>query len=407
MISKAFVLAAYLLVGGLADDTDCSSDISVSNQSDLDGISSCGNFTGKIDISDAAGVLTINGLQKVGSLVGTNSSITSISAPLLEEITDSLDFEQLTALETFSMPVLTSVGDFKLVTLPKLEELQFNSGIQKASAVYIADTSLSSLSGLNLSEVTTFNINNNQNIGNVSVHITQVSNALEISFNSPKVQVSFPDLIWANNATFRNCASIDIPELQSVNESLGFFNNYVNGLSFSKLEEIGGDLSIVSNNDLSNVTFDSLTEIGGALVIANNSKLEHIAGFSELSSIKGALTIQGNFSQASMPSLENVSGDVDVESSEEFDCGDFDDAKDNNDFHGNVYMCKGASSTVSEDMSSGAQTATDSSAAGSGSGGSSAAASATGGASSSNAGFTVPVGGVSMAGLAMALFSLF
>lgn len=366
MVSLYYILVA---AASLASAQNCSSSINATSQSDLDAISSCDEFKASINIKNSdANTLTLNGVKNItGSLTVNNcTNLGSFSAPSLQKISDLLDLESLTILETLSMPQLTDLGGIKLVTLPALEELQFNTGVQNAKDIFISDTQLKSLEGLNLSTVNNFNINNNKNIDEIEVGATQIAGSLDIAYNAAKVNVSLPNLKWANNATFRYCSSVDVPELEKINSTLAFVNNTLYGLDFPNLQSVGS-LTINSNSELRNASFANLTTINGGFVVANNTHFGKVYGFPKLETVKGTIDMEGNLTQASFPKLSEVDGGVSIDSSNVFNCSSFDKAHKNGDFHGDRYVCKGISTTISTTLAStSVQTAGGSSTGGSG-----------------------------------------
>merc|ERR1711939_232553 len=69
-------------------------------------------------------------------------------------------------------------------------------------------------------------IDNNNNLKQFDTQIANITNAVNINANGNQLAVTFPNLIWAANMTFRNVSSIKIPSLATVNGSMGFYGNY-------------------------------------------------------------------------------------------------------------------------------------------------------------------------------------
>lgn len=401
-IPAAVALVAAAGVQAQSSSQNCSYSLTVSSQADLDAISGCSTFTGDINISGSPATLIINGVRSLSGSINANniSTLTSLSAPQLANISSGLTLSTLVGLNTLSFPVLTKLESIHLQALPELETLQFNTGVQECSSVIISNTHLSSLSGLNLSAVQTFDVNNNQYIDDITVGITSISNALDISFNSQTVKVNMPNLLWANNATFQFCGSIKMPLLQKVNTSMGFINNTMSTLEFTNLTSMGESLAFVSNANLTNISMTNLKTIGGGFQVANNSELDHIEGFDSLTKVSGAVNFVGVFSEASLPKLEEVDGDLTIESSNELNCTYFDKLNSARGVRGDNYVCKGKQAAVSTAISAGAtgSSAKTASAGTSRSGSSSS--------SSSNAGLQVAQGVGAIGGLFVAAVHL-
>lgn len=219
--------------------------------------------------------------------------LTSLSASQLTTIGNTFQLTNLTILSSLSFPSLTQVGSIKWLTLPALQQLSFTQQIQKAASVMISDTQLSSLAGINLVSVDTFDVNNNNQLNKINLQLGNVSNALSIAFNSKAVVAEFPYLIWANNITFRNVSTVKLPSLSVVNGSMGFYSDLITSFAAPNLTKVGGTLSFVDNNSLTNLSLPVLTEVDGGLQIANNTMLSNIDGLPKLQTIGGAGDFHG------------------------------------------------------------------------------------------------------------------
>lgn len=383
---RAFLLF-YLVLGASSTSTAsvCASSATATAQADLDNLSSCKTFSGDLVITGSIPTAVLNGIQAIsGSLTIQNATdLTSFSAPSLQEIDQSFVVNIANRLNDMNCPELTKVGTINWVAMPQLQQLTFTKGVSTASSITISDTGLTSLSGITVNNVATFDINNNQYLQTINVDLETVSNELSLSYNSNSVAASFPNLQWANNVTFQDISSISLPNITTVNASMGFINNTLTGLSFPQLTNVGQSLSIISNNQLTNASFPALTAIGGGFIIANNTALSQIGGFPLVESVGGAIDFVGNFSVADLPKLDLVKGGVDVESSaSNFSCNAWDSLHSAGDIHGDSYVCKGATHSTSVALT-GSQTT-------GGVGSATKAAAATTG-SSSKAGVAMPV----------------
>ena len=207
----------------------------------------------------------------------------------------------MTVLTSLSCPQLSQVDVLNFTALPALSRLSFgNTGIQKAESILITNTNLESLKGIDtLDDITTFNVNNNQQLTNITLEVTSIGNSLDIFANDASVQgltAAFPMLETATNMTFRNCSSISLPALKNVTQKMGFYGNTIEGFSAPNLTTAGG-LIFVDNTELTNITIPQLTSVNGSYQIANNTQLKSIDGFPKLSVVIGALDFNGNFSE--------------------------------------------------------------------------------------------------------------
>jgi hypothetical protein len=207
-----------------------------------------------------------------------------------------MNLDGLTRLYAVEFPKLKNIDSIKWSALPNLQQIGFTAEVEKASKVDIQNTALRSLKGINIEEVDTFFLANNGYIDEIAMQLGNVSTSLTLADNNENVKVQLPNLIWASNLTFRFCGSVEVPSLQSLNGSLGLYNNGFESFSAPNLTTIGEALAIVANENLSNITFPKLTKITDNLQVANNSKLVEIEGFPVLKSIGGSFDISGNMS---------------------------------------------------------------------------------------------------------------
>ncbi|ODV96961.1 hypothetical protein PACTADRAFT_1544 [Pachysolen tannophilus NRRL Y-2460] len=383
---KSLFLAAALVSTVLADVTEITSSlnatitsttsVSVASgctltsytataQSELDDLASCDAIKGDLTIGGDIATASISNIKAIyGDLTVYNAtSLTSLTADSITTITGTLSLVDLTILSTASFAELSSVGAVYFVTLPALSSISLTTGITDAESIYISDTYLSSLDGFDATNVETFNINNNKNLDTIESSIETISSALDISYNSEDVDVKFDDLIWANNITFRDIASVSLSNLTTVNASLGFISSVMESIKVNSVETIGGTLTIENNEKLTELDFSKLTSIAGGFVIVNNTDLDTIDGFDDLETVGGAVEFEGSFSNASLPALKTVRGGFIVETDGDLDCTEFNDLDSDGVIEGDKYVCSAASSSTSTTgtATSGASTSTGSS----------------------------------------------
>lgn len=114
---------------------------------------------------------------------------------------------------------------------------------------------------------------------------------------------------------------LNLPELEFIDDSLILNNNNFQQLKFSKLNYIGGTLSLFENLGVNDLEFPNLNELGGGLVMINNSLIERINFFPKLKIIGGALELIGNIKEISLKNLKLVKGSAIVKSTSSiFDC---------------------------------------------------------------------------------------
>lgn len=263
-------------------------------------MSSCSKIKGDVKISDKfTGELILADVESIaGSLISEGADeIDSITAPKLEIIEEGLDLQGLVKLHTLKMDALTQVGSITLVALPKLSVLGFGQTITKADKVRIENTDLNSLDGIDLVSTAGMQIVNNPHLTMVNVNnIVNATGLINFSANSDKLKIQFPNLQNAQNITFRNATSVDVPSLKKTAGLLGLYSNTFEEFAAPNLTSTG-DLVFVDNNKLNNISVPLLETVDGAIQIANNTKLDTIDGFKSLTTIKGTLDFTGNFTE--------------------------------------------------------------------------------------------------------------
>ena len=288
-----------------------SATLTITASADASALASCTTYSGSVAIPTGLSVqadgnghqsLSVQGVEKItGNLTVTNAAmLSSLTFSSLKSI-GGFELGQLTLLSELSFPQLTSVGTLNFTALPALQSLSFGgTGITQADSILITNTGLSSLQGINnLQTVSTFNINNNQALQNISLQVTSIKNSLDIEANDGFVtglMTTFPMLETAQNMTFRNCSSVSLPSLANVTEDLGFYGNTMKTFSAPNLTTVGG-LIFVDNTELTNISIPGLTSVNQSYQIANNTMLKQINGFPKLSVIRGALDFNGNFTE--------------------------------------------------------------------------------------------------------------
>ncbi|KAF2872556.1 hypothetical protein BDV95DRAFT_570058 [Massariosphaeria phaeospora] len=317
----------------------------IENAQDATAIAECQTFSGNLAIATGvAGDIAMNNIQKItGNLViSANTGLKSLGADSLEEIEGEFRLDDIQNLVAANFPKLKTVDSLRLNALPNLQNLGFDAEITKAKSISVENTQLQSLKGINIETTEKILIANNIYLEEIEMQLSDISNALDISNNNLGVNVSFPNLENAFNLTFRNCSSVKVPSLASLNGSLGLYSNGFSEFSAPNLTEIGGALALVSNEQLSNLTFPKLTEVKFNLQIANNTKLDEVNGLPQLKTVGGALDMYGNMSKVETPKLADVKGAFNLQSTGDVTeaCNGYKSMKDKKAIKGK-YFCEG------------------------------------------------------------------
>ncbi|KAL4927214.1 GPI-anchored protein Ecm33 [Aspergillus undulatus] len=351
------VLAAAHAV--VAADCGSGKTIDIQSQSDLDSYNSCEELDGDVSLADSlSGSITINGVQRIkGALTASGgANITSLAAPSLETIDDAFRLEGVTSLTSLDFPKLTSVGEIDFQAVPILQSLGFTSGVTKAGSVSIVNTGLTSLDGISLDQVGRFVVTDNTQLESVDVNeLKNATNLINFAGNYDDLAIKLPNLSSGTNLTIRNVSSVSLPSLKKLEGQLGFWGNAFSSLSAPNLTE-SGDLVFEDNSNLRNLSLPALEKVNGGFLITRNDKLSSI-NFPKLATVTGAIDFSGAFDKATLPSLKNVRGGFNMQSTGNFSCDTFDSWKDNT-IHG-TYKCEAETEDPeTADGSSGSSTTT-------------------------------------------------
>jgi aspartate 1-decarboxylase len=363
-------LAALLSVTAAQTSSICSqATATINSQADATAFASCATISGSVVVSSSAsGVVSIDGPQQItGDLTVENAGgLTSFGSTSLGSIGGTFTLTNLTLLSTLSFGDLTSVKTIAWTALPALSSLTFPSTISKATSVTISNTFLSTLDGINLDTVSVLEIDNNNRLTTFSTQVANITSSVNINANGNNLVVSFPNLIWAANMTFRNVSSVSIPSLATINGSLGFYGNYMTNIAAPNLTSVGstatgaGSYAFVANAKLANISMPLLATVGGAFQIANNTGLTGI-DFPALTTVGGAIDFSGNFSTPLLPALNNVKGGFNVQSTAQIDCSTFDSEHSSKIIQG-TYTCKTTADATSIGGTTGTTTGSSASA---------------------------------------------
>jgi len=338
VILPALALATSVLAqggGGSSNDVCNGPSLTIVTSADAETIAGCETYDGDIIIDPtASGIIAINGVQQItGDFTCNNATqVTSITSDQINTIQGTWSLQSLTILSNLQFDSLTGVNTINWVGLPALQSLNMAQGIQRANNVYISNTQLNNIDGIELTAVSTLNINNNPYLTTVNVNdLTNVTSSISFSANGRDLAISFPNLQDAANLTFINVSKIDMPSLANVAGSMGFYSDTFETFSAPNLTQTGGTLAFVDSPSLTSFAFPSLQTIGGGFLVANNTQLKAINGLPKLSTIVGALDFAGVFNSVTMNKLTDVRGGSNVQttSTNQTICELFDSAHDN------------------------------------------------------------------------------
>lgn len=336
-------------------DSACSfSSFTATAPSQVAQVAACATAVGDIFITgDSFGSIDITGTQQIFGNFRINGTqkATVFNAPTLQLVSGELKISDATILATVNLAQLTTVGSLYYNALPALQDTGLTSGVTSAELVTFANTGLTSLSGINVSSLKVFDVNNNQDINSINSTLQAVTDNLSINYNSAKVAVGLDQLTQAKDISFQSIGSFSASNLTMINGSLSLDSNSFNSFDLNTLTRIGNSLSINKNDNLNSFNFSGLSYIGGALNIIQNSNLNDFSGFPNLTTVGGSVNLVGGFDNGTFPQLTKVAGGFNLTSTGKLTCAAFVKLNSNGGVKGDQFYCRGASSTVSSSSS--------------------------------------------------------
>lgn len=356
MFAKSLVLAFFAagLVYGRCPNQQ---KVTVESDDDVEKLfdQSCDDFSGDIVLGQNVKSPSFPYLRRIDGDFTVNNAVdmVSLSAPKLSVVSGQFMLKECTTLREIDTPQLSEVGSLKLQTLPALVKLGMN--ITKAGNVLITDTTLTSLEGLNVVEVDNYSVDNNRFLKLMILALERAMESITISSNGKNLRVTFTDLVSANNISIRDATLVTMPALEMVNSSATFFNYGSSSIAFPLLNEVGGSFSFAKCPQLSKISSPKLKEVGGTFLLANNTNLAAVEGFPKLTKVGGSVDFSGKFKKVTLPSLDDVRGSFNLQTTEKLDCDAFDKLRDNDVVKGE-YTCADEKDTASSITTDGLST---------------------------------------------------
>ncbi|KAF2143719.1 uncharacterized protein K452DRAFT_357347 [Aplosporella prunicola CBS 121167] len=308
---------------------------------DLETLASCETVTGSIAIhKDLKGDLSINEVKEItGSLTAIGAhKLDSLSADSLESLGD-FELNDLSQLSTLAFPKLSSVGEISWNYLPALGNLTFATEITRARSIYIRNTFLSSVDGINPITVKDLLISDNSYFKDITFPTTNITGLLSIQDNAELAKFSFPELISASDIALRDLGNISMPVLTTIQNNLNITRFGGAEISLPHLASVGPLLAISDCPNLSKISLPELWSTRGDFEISGNPKIASLS-FPKFSEAGMNIRFQGNFSSVDLPNLSSVQGDVNLISDKTLNCSDLLAMQKSGAINGNLY-CSG------------------------------------------------------------------
>ena len=109
--------------------------------------------------------------------------------------------------------------------------------------------------------------------------------------------MALPSLIYSYNLEIEGVNDIQLPQLQSVSNGFTVSDSGVHKIATPELLFVGGDFNLANNPNLNTLELSGLVNVQGDMSVVNNTDLMNLDGLPTLSSVGGALDLEGSFNQ--------------------------------------------------------------------------------------------------------------
>ncbi|KAF2687088.1 hypothetical protein K458DRAFT_485381 [Lentithecium fluviatile CBS 122367] len=255
-------LVVLLVVWRVESTTDCAPSsklFTIKTPQDVADLSECVTFTGNIVVAaDGPEDISLDSLWQISGNIDIENvaNLRSLSSKSLESVT-SLTLNNLPLLEELTLPALKNFSSLKLFVLPKLDECEIATGAVEGEIqeISVYNTSLKSLDWVTWPVGASLNISANGNLASFKISYNSINAGSAITLSS---NPSLDD--------------IDVSLLSGIYGGLDVSGNNVGTLSFTKLESIGGFVQL--SGDYTNISMPALNQINGALSVESTSDIE-------------------------------------------------------------------------------------------------------------------------------------
>jgi hypothetical protein len=265
-----------------------------------------------------AGNLVINGPKQLKQdlIISNATKLISLSSTTINAIGGKFQLQNLEFLATLEMGALRTLNEVEFIKLTQLSKINFGSnGVTKVNSIRITDTFISDLSGLSVASIENFQINDNSKLTKFNSDLVNITGQLIINNNGNNMEIDMPKLEYAAEIQISDVKTFNVPALAEVSESIKFDSTELESFSANNLTKVNNDVSFINNKNHANISMPLLESIGGGLAIKNNTALETIDGFPLVETVSGGIDLLGDFNKVELPSLKDVKGSVNVQSS--------------------------------------------------------------------------------------------
>lgn len=198
-------------------------------------------------------------------------NVTSLSIPSLTSVTEMLTVYESPNVESLAFPALMDVGTLHLSWLPKLKDLDLSLGIEKMTELYISNTNLSTLQGINVTTIEDLTILNNPMLKSVDMSDLKSATGFVNVEGCPSIELGMSNLGTVNDLKLQGINNVTLWKLNGSHGDLWLQNTSIDDFRPGVLETVGGSLRVEDNRYLTSLSLPALTTTANGTSIKNNS----------------------------------------------------------------------------------------------------------------------------------------
>lgn len=172
--------------------------------------------------------------------------------------------------------------------------MDFRTNISLSGKLWVTNTGLTQLVGLNLYSAAAVTIESNSRLVMIDLsNLTSVTGVFTLTSGQP-VPLDLSALLSVGSLSLSKPGAINVSNLRSVAGFLRIWDSDIQELIIDGLTTINGDLQLSENWALTSVAFPSLLSVGGSLLVfSEQAEAENLTtiAFSELRTVGGTFNI--------------------------------------------------------------------------------------------------------------------
>ncbi|KAI8330674.1 hypothetical protein EDC96DRAFT_528128 [Choanephora cucurbitarum] len=326
LVSKIMFLIlalSFIYIQCIIAVNPCSGTLKIKSPQDLDELRLCQVFEGSIYVQNVSlgEQISLPLLQRVsGNLILEDlSDPNQIILAGLRKVDGQLKLHNNLALKRLDLTQLASAHSLEITSEPVLEAITFPSGLSQLDRLIISDTMISQMDGITANKMQEIEIINNKKLEKITLNNIEEINAIKIASNGPLASLDLSGMNYIASGEFKNLHTVTGFDNIGYSGNIAFISNSFSTLVMSNLTRLTGTLSLSDNHLLTSLSVPLLEQIGGALAMYNNNQLHQVEA-PRLHTVEGAVDLSGNFTDISFPSVMDIRGGMNVQSSQEMPC---------------------------------------------------------------------------------------